>query len=89
MTPKEKAILLRAAELVDKGNEIYSCTAISAVSDRPWEDLRFKYCQFYNFGNGGLWPGLDTGGRSKENSHWRVLLLLWFREVGMEGIGEK
>lgn len=88
MTRKEKKALLDAAELIATGAEYYSCNAIASVCG---ENKSLAYGHFYQKDSTTSWmdlPDLTVAvpGWSVDKS-WRILLILWFREVGLEGIG--
>lgn len=79
MTRKEKKALLDAAELIATECEYFSCSAIGFRGN----PLRRDYGRFYDKKDCDGW-GV---GMSREDTFRRILLILWFREVGLEGIG--
>lgn len=88
MTHKEKQLLLDAAELIATRRRQYSCFAIflSFNSDEICRSrLRDKYAKFYDKNPLEYWGINDEDWREAQNL--RILMLLWFREVGLEGIG--
>lgn len=80
MTRKEKKALLDAAELIATGWCRFSCDAIYRVGLIP-----YQYSRFYGQEHGSLWKGLlRYEGRFRSR---RILMILLYREVGLEGIG--
>lgn len=78
----------------------YSCDHImNAIDELKFPDtyhsgkqLVDEYCSFYCKEPGGYWLGRArefrfSRQRSNRLRNHRAILLLWFREVGMEGIG--
>jgi hypothetical protein len=83
---QRKKILYQAAELIATGNERASCLAIS-VSEGWNRDsansLKSQYCRFWDKDPKEFW--FDAW-ETKVLLSVRILLLLWFAEVGLEGI---
>ncbi len=78
------------------GREEFSCTAISnsyksghgALGFALGMSLRDQYGVFYNKANGLVWQFEDGTflAQEPEDLEHRLMLLLWFAEVGPEGI---
>lgn len=94
LTKKEKAILVEAAEMIEKNEEIYCCFAISQLVNKdPYSfnsKLAEKFAKFY-----GLWDKennesinfeyiYDNGYlfHKSEYKEARILALLTFAEIG-------
>lgn len=80
-------IMIRAAELVEEGLNVYSCNAVDTASER----LRYGYVQKYAMVmspwknrslitqdiRGAVGQGLSWNGVSSEMKEFRILLLLF------------
>lgn len=84
LTKKDKAILLKAAGRIFTGRNLHSCCAITDVGLEGCFQLRREYREFYEKGDGYWWEIENEADEDAQD--WRILLLLWFREVGPEGI---
>jgi hypothetical protein len=93
MTKRNKAKLLKAADVVLVKGCKMSCNAVAQAdgyvcySSSP---LCKEYTQFYNRykSHGPFWAYGYTTLIDKKRQEHRAMLILWFREVGLEGIGE-
>jgi hypothetical protein len=95
LTKNEKIALLKAAQMLAKGAKGvygYSCVAIEEAlrSNSPYYSrLVNQYSDFYRKeSNGGNWFLTDEEPDADARNDWRILLLLWFREVGPDGIAK-
>lgn len=90
LTRREKEVLLKAARILEKDGHGYSCVAIEEAlqSNSPYYSrLVNQYSEFYRKEpNGGNWFLLEEEPDADARTGWRILLLLWFREVGPDGI---
>lgn len=84
MTHKEKKALLDAAELIATGWCRFSCDAIYRALHRDGR-IPYQYSRFYGQEYSGLWKGLLKHEGKFQGR--RILMILLFREVGLEGIG--
>lgn len=91
MTKKDKATLLKAACRIACGQSHYSCVAIATAGDAPAvlkSRLVREYGEFYEKAFYLPWFGVTVNENERSRiRNQRILLLLWFREVGLEGIG--
>jgi hypothetical protein len=92
VTRKDKATLLKAACRIACGQSYYSCVAIASTEGESTyfvSSLVRDYARFYNKHTFLTW--FDDFAADEETitclRNQRILLLLWFREVGLEGIG--
>jgi hypothetical protein len=83
MTKEDKATLLKAAKLIFSGKESWSCRAIYHLDNPKLSD---NYAHFYNRSPNDSWDLMEQEPDDKDRIGWRIMLLLWFREVGLEGI---
>lgn len=78
--------LHRAAELIATGRYTYSCRA---VKDSGCLDLVIDYADFYNKLHNSVWQLAWSPHKPFEARVFhRIMLILWFAEVGPEGIGK-
>lgn len=84
----EQAIILAAAEKIELGLNVYSCSAIAAANDTYIDSyLRDRYTEFYDTGDerlGDYWldQRLDEQGDFEtDRKELRVLFLLNFLEA--------
>lgn len=84
MTNKEKAILLKAAQIIDK-NGGFTCIELLKLTGNTWANmdsniLENRYADFYGKYKGDFW--FDDTTVIPQRRQIRVLLLLLFREAG-------
>lgn len=85
LTKKERDVLIRAANRIDKGLNVYSCTAISNIESGAFyyesklvQKYRNFYCPRVNIKQ--LW--IDESGEVMQDKEWRIMCLLFFAEGG-------
>lgn len=81
LTPKEKAQVYRAAEMIANERGWFSCSAL--VFSSPTAHLANKYAIFYGRNKWEDW-GIDDeeNGMTREQIiTWRILLLIFFAEA--------
>lgn len=82
LTKKEKQILADAAELIETNKTRFSCIAINRAA-KTFCPLKAAYCNFYKKHHIKPWfMGEGSGANPSILRSWRVMLLLWYREVG-------
>lgn len=88
--PQRKKIIFKACELIEANTEEYSCNAIDQVCGVFQSDLRAHYADFYLKSDYDAWKEMGTHSpyqiHRERHKRWRIMLMLWFAEVGPEGV---
>jgi hypothetical protein len=86
LTKEQKAIVRKAAALIDSGTEKYSCLAISQAENGSYNetDLSMAYPSFFGLSEDDLQSAItkETGFDPVRGRELRVNLLLMFAEAG-------
>lgn len=95
MTKSQKNHLLRVAETQlnrfnFSGLSTVTCPTVDGIGlglkKPPKDGLAKQYCKFYNKPYYGFWLDKEHTNEEELNNR-RILLILLFREVGLEGLG--
>lgn len=90
LTKQEREIILRAVEMIDKGECVGACVAICRAQNLQLSTsslFSIRFAEFYGFIHRQFWPfGDTTPDTSEERKLWRMNnLLLFMHAAGEEG----
>ncbi len=85
----KRQMINRAIEYILEQSNHCSCTAINKAQNGGEHgtstNLENEYAMFYDQ-RMFRWPGLEYGDRGHKSQEHRIMLLLLFAEVGLEGL---